>query len=495
MLIEKKTKIIATIGFNSEKPEVLKKLYEAGVNVFRLNFSHGSHEWHGNVVDNIRSLKLSDVAIMLDTKGPEIRTGEVRGKLPLKKGDKFTLTTVAGVYEDTGKLSINYKEFIKDVSVGDNIVFDGGVMIAKALKKTATDIFCEVIEGKSDITSKRHVNLSGRPVSLPTITEQDWKDIDLGIKKNVDFIALSFVRSAEDVLKVKNYCKNNGADIGVISKIENLEAIHNLADIVAVSDGIMVARGDLGCEIQYELIPVIQKKIISLCSAFNKPVIVATQMLLSMVENIQPTRAEISDVANAVYDGADAVMTSEETTKGVDPAHVIEVMSRIVRATEADIYCDAQCNDEECGKEKTKGDKKKKQQCNCGCQENGGEYHCNESAENVELINFMPFLTKSVEAIVVLNNDAVYTTHISAQRYSFPIFLFTNDERLASRTSLLWNTYPILDKKISGNDFEANCNLIDKTMKKLGYSCYLFVFDVAGSKKNKAYTTIQVRDI
>jgi pyruvate kinase len=488
MLARKKTKIVATIGFNSEKPKVLKKLHSAGANVFRLNFSHGAHEWHEKVIDNIRSLKLSDVAIMLDTKGPEIRTGEVKGKLPLKKGDKFTLTTVAGVYEDTGKLSINYKEFIKDVDVDDRIVFDGGVMIAKALKKTATDIVCEVVEGKSDITSKRHVNLFGKPVSLPTITEQDWKDIDLGIKKGVDFIALSFVRGAEDVFKVRKYCSDKGADIKIISKIENLEAVHNLADIVAASDGVMVARGDLGCEIHYELIPVIQKRIVSLCSIYNKPVIIATQMLLSMVDNIQPTRAEISDVANAVYEGVDAVMTSEETTKGVDPVHVIEVMSRIICAAEVDMYDNNQCHDKDHKDEETDG-------CRCGCQEEQEECHCGENSENIELINFMPLLTKSVEAIVVLNNDAIYATHISAQRYHFPIFLFTNDEKLASQTGLLWNTYPVLDKKIGVNDFEANCNLIDKVMKKLGYSCYLFVFDVAGSKKGRAYTTIQVRDI
>ena len=330
----KKTKIVATISPKSGSKEMIKKLSKAGVNVFRLNFSHGIYEEHGKQIDIIREADV-DCAIMLDTKGPEIRTGEVRDKVFLKVGDKFTMTINGGVYEDTGKISVNYKDFIKDVNVGDVIVFDSGVMHAKAIKKTSTDIDFIVTEGQTNITTKRHINLFGKPVSLPTITEQDWKDIEFGISKDVDMIALSFVKSGKDAKSVKDYCTSKGhSNIQIISKIENFESTQNLEDIIIESDGIMVARGDLACEIPFSKVPAVQKKIIALCSYYKKPVIIATQMLLSMVENIQPTRAEVSDVANAVLNGTDAVMLSGETTTGKFPIETVKYMAKICENTE-----------------------------------------------------------------------------------------------------------------------------------------------------------------
>ena len=228
--LPKRTKIVATLGPSSSSKEDIKALYEAGVNVFRLNFSHGTHESHGALIDTIRSLNLN-VGIMLDTKGPEIRVGEVRDKLHVTIGDKFKMTTDKGVYEDTGKLSVNYEGFSKDVNVGDIIVIDSGVIRAKCLSKDGNDLEFQVIDGVCDITTKRHINLFGKPVSLPTVTEQDWKDIDFGIEKRVDFIALSFVRKAEDVKNVKDYCVKKGVNISIISKIENYESTENLEDI------------------------------------------------------------------------------------------------------------------------------------------------------------------------------------------------------------------------------------------------------------------------
>ncbi|MBO4956305.1 MAG: pyruvate kinase [Rickettsiales bacterium] len=466
----KRTKIVATIGPKSEHPEILKQLSEVGVNVFRLNFSHGSHEEHGKKIDAIRSLKLPG-AVMLDTKGPEIRTGEVRDKLFVKIGDKFTMTTEKGVYEDTGKVSVNYKDFLKDVDVNDVICFDSGVMFAKALKKTKTDIEFEVVSGQTNITTKRHINLFGKPVSLPTVTEQDWKDIDFGIEKKVDMIALSFVRSAKDVKEVKDYCIAKGhKNVHIISKIENFEATQNLEEIVAESDGIMVARGDLACEIPFSKVPAMQKKIIALCALYKKPVIVATQMLLSMTDNIQPTRAEVSDVANAVFEHTDAVMTSDETTKGVDPVNVIKVMAKIAEDTEDEIYscdCDGDCD---CGCHEGK-------ECTCGCQSNEG------------IFSILPDYTEDVDAIVVLSDKVEYTNSVSSARYDLPIFSFTTNETIANNLHLVWNTKPFVIKE--NNNLEDNIKTIEKTIKKeyKGIKQYIFVFELNGS------LTIQVRDI
>lgn len=455
----KKTKIVATIGPKSESPEVLAKLSKAGVNVFRLNFSHGSHEEHGKKIDAIRSLKLPG-AVLLDTKGPEIRTGEVKDKLFVKTGDKFTMTIEKGIYEDTGKISVNYKDFLKDVEVNDVICFDSGVMFAKALNKTNTDIEFEVVSGQTNITTKRHINLFGKPVSLPTVTEQDWKDIDFGIEKKVDMIALSFVRSAKDVKEVRDYCIVKGhKNVHIISKIENFEATQNLEEIVKESDGIMVARGDLACEIPFSKVPSTQKKIVALCALYKKPVIIATQMLLSMTDNIQPTRAEVSDVANAVFEHVDAVMTSDETTKGVDPVNVIEVMAKIAKDTEEEIYtCD--CDDE----------------CECGCQDKDG------------MFSILPDYTTNTDAIVVLSDKVEYTNSVSSARYDLPILSFTTNETIANNLHLVWNTTPFLLKE---NNLENNIKEIEEIIKKdyKDIKQYVFVFELNNS------LTIQIKNI
>ncbi|MDR2760766.1 MAG: pyruvate kinase [Rickettsiales bacterium] len=487
-MIGKKTKIVSTVGFNSEKPEILKKMYAAGVNVFRLNFSHGSHEWHGKVIDNIRKLKLG-AAIMLDTKGPEIRTGEVRNKLSVSVGDSFIVTINQGIYEDVGKLSVNYKGFVKDVDEGDILVFDSGVMMAKVVKKNKTDVTLKVVEGKADIVSKRHINLMGKPVNLPTVTEQDWKDIDFGIEKGVDFIALSFARSGKDVEEVREYCQKRNANIKIISKIENFEATKNLEDIIEKSDGIMVARGDLSCEIPFETVPILQKRIVSGCLFYQKPVIVATQMLLSMVDNIRPTRAEVSDVANAVYELADAVMTSEETTKGIDPVNVVNVMSRVVMAAEKDIYGSLSDLDD--------GDGSEADNCDCDCDCDCG-CNCGCGCGNNEIMPMFPDLTDDIEAIAVISDNGSFTGAAAAKRLSLPIFSFTGDEKLAQQLNLTWNVTPIYEKNI-GDDFEKNLNITDKFMKEQGFIQYLAIFDAKvrrkGEKAMASHPTIQARDL
>lgn len=410
----KRTKIVATIGPKSESPEVLQKLSEAGVNVFRLNFSHGTYEEHGNKIDTIRKLNLPG-GIMLDTKGPEIRTGEVRGELPVKVGDKIIFTIDKGVYEDTGKISVNYKDFIKDVKVGTIIVIDSGVINAKVIEIKGNDIYCNIIKGSGKITTKRHINLMGEHVSLPTITENDWKDIDFGIEKKVDFIALSFTRTAKDVESLREYCRQQGHIPHIIPKIENGEAVDNLEEIVKVSDGIMVARGDLACEIPFAKVPKIQKEIIELCDLYSKPVIVATQMLLSMVDNITPTRAEVSDVANAVYEGTDAVMTSDETTKGFDPVNVINIMNDIVSTNEEEFIIDSYNNNitnDELNNEIIKSAIR-------SIDYNGG-----------------------IDSIIVITKSGKMAEQISNEKPVCPIFAFTDNKLSKNTMSLLWGVYP-----------------------------------------------------
>lgn len=491
----KRTKIVATIGPKSDSEKILKELSKVGVNVFRLNFSHGTHQDHGEKIDRIRKLKLPG-AIMLDTKGPEIRTGEVKDKLFLKVGDKFTMTTEKGVYEDTGKISVNYKDFLKDVDVGDIIVFDSGVMLAKTIKKGKVDAEFEVIEGQTNITTKRHINLMGKPVSLPTVTEQDWKDIDFGIEKNIDMIALSFVRNGKSVRDVKEYCAAKGRpNIQIISKIENFEATQNLEEIIAESDGIMVARGDLACEIPFSKVPALQKKIVALCAFYKKPVIIATQMLLSMVDNIQPTRAEVSDVANAVFEHVDAVMTSDETTKGFDPVNVIKIMAKIAEDTEEEIYscccgCDEDCN---CGcKDNKKKDSKKskKDDCKCdkecNCESNCG---CGCCCVNSGIISILPDYTEDINAIVVISNKAEYTNNVSTARMNLPIISFTSNETLYNNLHLVWNVSPVLSNVTESLD--DNIKLIDKTLKKdfTSVKKYLLVCELDGNLTTQIRST------
>ena len=462
----KKTKIVATISPKSGSKEMIKKLSKAGVNVFRLNFSHGIYEEHGKQIDIIRETDI-DCAIMLDTKGPEIRTGEVRDKVFLKVGDKFTMTINGGIYEDTGKISVNYKDFIKDVNVGDVIVFDSGVMHAKAIKKTSTDIDFIVTEGQTNITTKRHINLFGKPVSLPTITEQDWKDIEFGISKDVDMIALSFVKSGKDAKSVKDYCTSKGhSNIQIISKIENFESTQNLEDIIIESDGIMVARGDLACEIPFSKVPAVQKKIIALCSYYKKPVIIATQMLLSMVENIQPTRAEVSDVANAVFEHVDAIMTSDETTKGNDPVNVINVMSKIAIDTEKEIYC----ND-----------------TNDNYDNEFDSIVCYPSRN--ELIPAFSEYVDDADAIVVISDNPTYVNSVASMRTNLPIISFSSDKTLVNNQNLVWNTESKFIK--ISDDWVKNLELVSEKLEKdyKKFKNLVIIFEIDGN------LTIQVRNI
>ncbi|MDR0906239.1 MAG: pyruvate kinase [Oscillospiraceae bacterium] len=336
----RKTKIICTLGPASNTEEIVGQLIDAGMDVARFNFSHGTHESHKalfELVDRLRVEKNAAVATLLDTKGPEIRLGQFAdGKITVATGDIFTLTTepFLGTSE---RAHITYAGLPHDIAVGQRLLIDDGLIEMSVVSVTGTEIRCEVQNG-GDISDNKSVNVPGVSLTMPYLSERDADDIRFGIATGFDFIAASFVRNARDVLDIRELLRKHGGDyIHIISKIENAEGIANLEEILRVSDGIMVARGDLGVEIDFDLLPGLQKKLIKEAYHDGKIVITATQMLESMIKNPRPTRAEATDVANAVYDGTSAVMLSGETASGLYPVHTVETMVRIVNSTETDI--------------------------------------------------------------------------------------------------------------------------------------------------------------
>ncbi|MEW6661464.1 MAG: pyruvate kinase [Bacillota bacterium] len=332
----RRTKIISTIGPASESVSVLQELFRAGVNVARLNFSHGSHEEHGARIKAIReaaTVTKSTVAIMLDTKGPEIRTGLLKdGKAVLREGAELILT-VEDVLGDESRIAVSYKDLPKEVAPGDTILIDDGLISLEVKSVKGSEVSCAVLNG-GEISNRKGVNLPGKEVNLPSITDKDIADIHFGIRQRVDFIAASFIRTASDVLAIRRILEEQGADIHIIAKIESQAGVNNIDEIIRVSDGIMVARGDLGVEIPAEEVPLVQKTIIEKCNRAGKIVITATQMLDSMIRNPRPTRAEASDIANAILDGTDAIMLSGETASGKYPIESVKTMARIAIRTE-----------------------------------------------------------------------------------------------------------------------------------------------------------------
>lgn len=334
----KKTKVVCTMGPNTNDRELMRKLIQNGMDVARFNFSHGDHEEQKGRMDMLKELREEEhatTAILLDTKGPEIRTGVLKDgkKTKLETGKTFTLTT-EDIVGDENKVSITYKGLAEDVSEGKIILIDDGLIGLKVIGKTDKEIHCEIING-GELGEKKGVNVPGVPVRLPAITEKDKEDIKFGAEQGIDFIAASFVRNAECILEIKAYLKSLGAPyIPIIAKIENEEGISNIDEIIRAADGIMVARGDLGVEIPAEELPYLQKMMIQKCNDQFKTVITATQMLDSMMRNPRPTRAEVTDVANAVYDGTDAVMLSGETAQGKYPLEALQMMVHIIEQTE-----------------------------------------------------------------------------------------------------------------------------------------------------------------
>lgn len=333
----KKTKIICTIGPACNTKEKIAAITEAGCDVIRLNFSHGSHEDYAEkikLIKQVRNEKRVPLPILLDTKGPEFRIKTFEsGKITLNAGDPFTFTT-EDVQGNQRLVSVSYKGICKDLTQGDKILLNNGMMVFRVVEVEAPEVRCEVEIG-GELSNRKSMFFPDKELHMEFLSEQDKADLLFGIEQDVDFVALSFVSKAQDVLDAKNFLKKHGGEhIDVIAKIENRAGVNNLLQIMEVSDGIMVARGDLGVEIPYEELPDIQKYIINQCRIHGKRVITATEMLESMIHNPRPTRAEISDVANAVYDGTSAVMLSGETAAGTYPVQSVSAMARIVERAE-----------------------------------------------------------------------------------------------------------------------------------------------------------------
>jgi pyruvate kinase len=332
----RKTKIICTLGPATESREMICGLVKAGVNIFRLNMSHAPHDWVREIVPRIRSVAVEldlIVGILMDTQGPAIRTGDLTTKLDLKPGDVFEFTVRGEKSEENFSVDVNYDGLINDISVGDTVLVDNGMIHLRVLNKDNNKIRCEVLT-EGTLGSRRHINLPGVKVNLPPLTEKDLADIELGAELAVDMVALSFCRDRSDVEMLRRTLGENGSQARIVAKIEDQLAVKNLHSIITSADAVMVARGDLGIECPMEDLPVIQRRIVKTCLKMGRPVIVATHMLESMISNPMPTRAEVTDVANAVFEQADAVMLSGETTVGKYPIACVNALDRIARRIE-----------------------------------------------------------------------------------------------------------------------------------------------------------------
>lgn len=412
----KRTKIVATLGPACSDKAILKEMFLEGLNVCRLNFSHGSYEDHQKAINMIRELNDEtglNVAILADLQGPKIRVHEVENNgILLENGKEVTITTkkMVGTAE---KFSINYERLPEDANVGERILLDDGKLSLEVIKTNGKDeIKVRVIHG-GILSSKKGVNLPNTKISLPSLTEKDRADLDFALAQNVDWIGLSFVRSARDIIELKHIISQQGAKAKVIAKIEKPEAVADIDDIIRESDGLMVARGDLGVEVPYQNVPLIQKMLIKKCFQYAKPIIVATQMMESMITNISPTRAEVNDVANAVLDGADAVMLSGETSVGKFPVDVIKTMSNIVKEMET---FDGIYNQEE-------------------IPERNNERFISDS------ICFNACrLSQRVEAdgIVTMSFSGYTAYKIASQRPKAPIFVFTSNRQILTQLNLVW---------------------------------------------------------
>lgn len=419
----KKTKIICTLGPAVDNPEILEKLILAGMDVARINFSHGNYQDQEPRITNFKEVRKRTnrpVALMLDTKGPEIRIGKFEnGEIELREGAIFTLVN-EDILGDQTRVSITYKNLHNEVNVGTMILINDGLIKIEVLEIQGTNIICKVIDG-GKLTNTKSINIPGMCINLPSPTEKDIEDIKFGIQAGFDYIAASFVRNKQDVLNIRKVLEdNNGGHIKIISKIENRQGIDNFDEILEVSDGIMVARGDLGVEVPMEEVPIRQKEFISKCNRAGKPVVIATQMLESMIHSPRPTRAEVSDVANAVYDMASCIMLSGESAAGEYPIECVETMVRICESIEGSI-------------DYWKRFRKKE--------------HQSENADYEYNLNYSTCSTAmdlSAKAIFAYTDTGRTSKMIAGFMPECPIYVITANKEVYKQSSLAWNTNTIL---------------------------------------------------
>lgn len=414
----RRTKIICTIGPATETTETLRGLLEAGADIFRLNMSHAKHDWVRELVPRLRGIAEEmgrPIGILLDTQGPAIRTGELKSNLKLKPGDILEFTVRGAKSEEKYSVDVNYDGLVNDISVGDIVLVDNGVMRLLVLAKKRNRIRCKVLT-PGVLGSRRHINLPGVRVNLPPLTEKDLADVALGVELKVDFVALSFARQTSDLKALRRVLKKAKSSAQVVAKIEDQSAVRNILGMIEEADVVMIARGDLGIECPMEELPIIQRKIVKSCLRIGKPVIVATHMLESMIENPVPTRAEITDVSNAVFEQADAIMLSGETSTGRYPIECVKVFDRVARRIE---------------------------------RSGGAGYAQDAMLEDTR--------EKTVASAVVLANSlsrskiVVFTHHGTMAHYASnlrpehaPIFAFTPSDTVLRQIVILWGTHPIL---------------------------------------------------
>lgn len=425
----KKTKIICTMGPSCSDREILKKMMLAGMNVARFNFSHGTHEEHLERIELFKSVRGElglPAAMMLDTKGPEYRIKTFKnGSITLQDGAYFALTA-NDVEGNEERVSVSYKDMIHELNIGDRILLNNGLIILEVTQKTETDVICKVIVG-GELSNRKSMSFPNKVLKQVYLSEQDKDDLLFGIKNDMDYVACSFVSCKQDILDVRNFLNENGGnDIDIIAKIENRSGVDNIDEILSVSDGIMVARGDMGVEIPYEELPAIQKKLITTCRYRGKRVITATEMLESMIHNPRPTRAEISDVANAVYDGTSAVMLSGETAAGKYPVEAVQAMSKIAKETEHNIH-----------------------------------YKKRFATSSFEIRNMTDALSHSTcslamdvgaKVIVACTRSGMTARLISRFRSPIPIIGMTTDEKAYRKLALSWGVLPVLAEEFNSTD-------------------------------------------
>ena len=427
----KKTKIICTLGPASDSEKVLSGLIDAGMNVARLNFSHGTHEEHAKKIEMIKKVrdeKKIPLPIMLDTKGPEFRIKTFKdGNVILKEGDTFTFTT-RDIPGDSTRVSVSFEEFCEQMNVGDKILLNNGLMIFEVVKVEKPDVVCKTIVG-GELSNRKSMFFPDKQFDMPYLSEQDKSDIKFGVEQGVDFIACSFVSRAQDITDVREYlreCGSQDGEIDIIAKIENRAGVNNLDAILDVCDGIMVARGDLGVEVPFEELPSIQKTIINKCRIRGKRSITATEMLESMIKQPRPTRAEISDVANAVYDGSSAIMLSGETAAGAYPIEAVQAMARIARQAEANTDYIAHIKEQ--------------------------DYHITKLSE--ALAHSACTLAHDIGAkvIVVCTRTGGTAKTVSRFRPMIDIIGMTTDERVYRKLALSWGVIPIMSEEFYSVD-------------------------------------------
>ena len=463
----RKTKIICTLGPSTDQEGVLRELVANGMNVARFNFSHGSHEEHKGRLDLLKSLREElgkPVAALLDTKGPEIRLKDFKnGTEMLEAGQTFTLTTrdVEGTKEIC---SITYKDLPQDVHEGGTIMLDDGLIKLAIKSVTDTDIVCEVLNS-GKIKTKKGVNVPGVHLSMPYMSQRDRDDIIFGAQQGFDFIAASFVRTAQDVYDIRNLLNEYDSDIRIIAKIENREGVNNIDSILAAADAVMVARGDLGVEIDFTELPGIQKSVIDRSFSFGKPIVTATQMLDSMIVNPRPTRAEISDVANAVYDGTSAVMLSGESAAGKYPVETVRIMSDIVEETERHIDYVSRFHD--------------------------SHFKIKNKADAVSHATCGMAIDIDAKAIVVTSNSGTTVRMVSRFRAPMDIIGMATDKAVWYKLALSWGVLPVMSAHYNSTDvlfYEAEKAAINNMPSLRSGDSIVITAGTAGEKSGNTNT-------